>query len=340
MQLTRDTLLDEECRMLTQTVSEFREQVLTEKARDLDEEASSGVVEEVFKHSAALGLTGALSCEASGGQGMDSFAFCLALEEVAQGSAGLAAVLLSHNAALMLLEKAGAPVEASMLEGDGRAALAWPASFEGGTVRADYVPGGTGASLLVAVDEKADVYSASGDAAAVEEITRPMGWRAARPAGITFDLGAPVGSVGAEGLKQLECRILSGLSAIALGISRHAFGAARAYAEERWQGCDYIINHQQMRLMLGGMLVGIESGEAALKQLAWCVDEGNGTTGAHRALKVFACDDAIQAALDGVQIHGGYGYMRDYGMEVLMRDAKACQVYPRTPAEEMLDLLE
>ena len=73
MQLTRDILLDEESRMLSESVADFREQVLVEKARDLDEEATSGVVEEAFKRTASLGLTGALVSEEAGGQGMDSF---------------------------------------------------------------------------------------------------------------------------------------------------------------------------------------------------------------------------------------------------------------------------
>ena len=176
----------------------------------------------------------------------------------------------------------------------------------------------------------------------VEEIERPMGLRASRPASVTVDFSTSsrAGSLGEAGTGELECRMLAGLSSIALGIARHAFGKARAYAAERWQACDYIINHQQMSMMLGGMLAAIETGEAALGQVAMHLDGGAASLRANRALKILACGSAMQAALDGVQIHGGYGYMRDYGMELLMRDAKTCQVYPRSPQEDTLSLLE
>lgn len=344
MQLTRDILLDEESRMLRRTVAEFREQVLADRARDLDEEASSGVVEDAFKRAASLGLAAALVSEEAGGQGMDTSTFCLALEEVAQGSAGLAAVLLSHNMALRVLEKVGTPQYLErLLSGDSRVAAGWPLYVEDAQVRAPFVPGGGGASLLVMASPEGEMFAvAPGDGVSVEEIECPMGWRASRPASVGLDrsISSRVGSLTDAGLRELECGMLAGLSAIALGISRHTFEKARAYATERWQACDYIINHQQMRLMLGGMLAGIETGEAALWQLGLLGDGGQVALRAYRALKILTCGNAMQAALDGVQMHGGYGYMRDYGMELLMRDAKTCQVYPRSPQEETLSLLE
>jgi len=215
--------------------------------------------------------------------------------------------------------------------------------MEDGTAKAPFVPGGTGASLAVMVSPGGEAYAATReDGLVVEEVECPMGWRASRPATVTLGSSSatPEGSLQPEGLSELECRLLTGISSIALGISRHSFESAKAYAAERWQSCDYIINHQQMRLLLGAMVTGIETGEAAMKQLAWCADEGKSATCAHRALKILTCNNALQAALDGVQIHGGYGYMRDYGMELLMRDAKTCQVYPRSPHEETLTLLE
>jgi acyl-CoA dehydrogenase len=345
VQLTRDVLLDEESRMLSRTVAEFREQVLADRARDLDEEASSGIVEETFKRAASLGLAAALVSEEAGGQGMDTFSFCLALEEVAQGSAGLAALMLSHNMALRALERAGAlPDAGELLSGGEWAAAGWPLDTEGARAWAPFVPGGSGASLLVMVtpDGGVSALAPGEDGLSVEEVERPMGWRASRPASVSLPLtdAARAGSLSDDGPSEFECAMLAGLSAIALGISRHAFDKARVYATERWQACDYIVNHQQMRLMLGGMLAGIETGEAALRQLALQCDGGPGALLSHRSLKILTCGSAMQAALDGVQMHGGYGYMRDYGMELLMRDAKTCQVYPRSPQEETLSLLE
>lgn len=326
--------------MLRESVAEFRRQEIDDRARALDEEAASGVAEELFGKLAPLGLSSALLSEEAGGQEMDARSFCLALREVARGSAGLAALLLSHNLAVFALERSGADDAArDVAAGGGRAALAWPAGRREEEMVAPYVPGGAGSGLVVMVSGPGEVTSAAtGGRASVREIERPMGWRAARPAAVSMDAGAGRAGLGEEGSAELERLALLGVGAIALGISAHAFEQARSYARERWQACDYIINHQQVRLMLASMRAGIETGEAALELAAGEAGGGKKASLA-RAVKTVVSDHAVSDATDAVQIHGGYGYMRDYGMELLMRDAKACQVYPRTPREELLALL-
>ncbi len=333
--------MEMESRMLRESVADFRRQEIDDRARALDEEAASGVVEELFGKLAGLGLTAALLSEQAGGQGMDIYSFCLALEEVARGSAGLAAVLLSHNLALWALERAGAGApEKRLADGEAWAAAGWPAAWEGGRARAAFVPGGSVASTIVFVSGEGEVRAAGpGEGLIVEEIERPMGWRASRPAVAALEAKAAPAGVLDGGAGEMERMALAGVAAVALGISRHAYEQARSYAAERWQACDYIINHQQMRLMLAAMLAGIDTGEAALGRVLRSGDGGPAWSGV-RSVKLQVCDHAMRDATDAVQIHGGYGYMRDYGMELLMRDAKTCQVYPRTPREELLSLLE
>ncbi len=334
--------MEMESRMLRESVADFRRRAIDERARRLDEEAASGVAEELFAKLAGMGLTASLLSEEAGGQGADLYSFCLALQEVARGSAGLAALLLSHNLALWAAERAGAGGAEKGLEwGGARYAAAWPATWEGGGARAAFVPGGAAAARIVFVGADGDVRVAEpGEGLAVEEIEWPLGWRASRPALAVLETARDPDGVLEDGVRELEAVALAGVSATALGISRHAYEQARSYASERWQGCDYIINHQQIRLMLAAMLAGIEAGEAALRQVLSPGEGGAIASPGLRAVKLQVCDHALQDATDAVQIHGGYGYMRDYGMELLMRDAKACQVYPRTPREELLSLLE
>jgi alkylation response protein AidB-like acyl-CoA dehydrogenase len=254
--------------------------------------------------------------------------------------------MLSHNLALWALEKAGRrEVIRTLGHGEGSAALAWPFRELDGGGQSAFVPGGSTAKLIVFVSSSGELFSVppEDESVSLREIAYPMGLCAARPA--TLDV-KNLSELEASGLlnaglsDELEGVLLLGVAALSLGLARQAYDKAHAYASERYQAGDIIINHQQIRLMLAEMLVGLEAGEAALKQAAESSGTGGLRVSACRAAKVFAADRAMAAALDGVQIHGGYGYMRDYGMERLMRDAKYCQHFPRPPQEEILSLLE
>ena len=346
MKLTRELLLDDERRMLLESVADYRKAVLDEAAREMDESPASGKVEEAWRKAGSLGLASALVSEEGGGQGMDARSFCLVLCEVARASAGFAALMLSHNLALWALEKVGRREAVKKLgDGEGSAALAW--SFReldvGG--QSAFVPGGYTAKLIIFVSGGGELFSVEPDGASVslKEISYPMGLRAARPATLGVknlsDLAAS-GRLSSELCDELEGSLLLGVAALSLGLARQAYDKAHAYASERYQAGDLIINHQQIRLMLAEMLVGLEAGEAALEQAAESSGTGGPRISACRAAKVFAADRAMAAALDAVQIHGGYGYMRDYGIERLMRDAKYCQHFPSPPQEENLSILK
>jgi alkylation response protein AidB-like acyl-CoA dehydrogenase len=346
VKLTRELLLDDERRMLLESVAAFRTDVLEATARETDESPASGKVEEAWKKAGSLGLTSAIVSEQAGGQGMDAYSFCLVLSEMARASAGFATLLLSHNLALWALEKADrVDLIEPLTQGDVWAALAWPFREGDGGGKSPFVPGGSVAKLVVFVSSDGQSFCVSQEDAhiSVEEIDYPLGLRAARPAHARADNLSELeacGQIGSEYSKGLECRLLLGVAAISLGLARQAYDKSHAYAAERYQAGDLIINHQQIRLMLAEMLVGLEAGEAALKQAAESSGTGGPRVSACRAAKVFAVDRAMAATLDGVQIHGGYGYMRDYGMERLMRDAKYCQSFPRSSQEEILSMLE
>jgi alkylation response protein AidB-like acyl-CoA dehydrogenase len=343
MELSRDLILGEEQKMLVESLSAFRRDALDDIARDIDEEPDSGKVAEAFRRGAGVGLADALLSEGAGGQGMDVYSFCLALTEVSRGSAGFGALILSHNLALYALEMAGARQDyAGLAVGEERAAIAWPFTARSGGGSAPFVPGGVGAARLVFLAPGGeDIFSVSPDdeGVTVDEIADPMGFRCSRPATVAYSRvgAAAAGTLGLEAARQLEGMLLLGVASIAQGISRQAHEKAYTYARDRYQGGDQVINHQQIRLMLARMIAGIEAGDALVRQVA--AGDCTFRLASCRVAKVVACDAAMSAALDGVQVHGGYGYMRDYGMERLMRDAKYCQAYPWAQSNELLAVL-
>ena len=115
---------------------------------------------------------------------------------------------------------------------------------------------------------------------------------------------------------------LIGVAAIAIGIAQAALEHARAYADEREQFSTRLRDFEGLQYKLADMATRIEAARALLQ--AVCNDDGSGS-GASMA-KVFASETAMWVTTQAVQIFGGYGYMRDYPVEKLMRDAKATEM--------------
>lgn len=123
-----------------------------------------------------------------------------------------------------------------------------------------------------------------------------------------------------------------GVGAQALGIAQGALDAALKYARERAQFGQPIINFQGIQFMLADMAMKVEAARNLVYQAGIMLDRGAGR--ACRRLsamaKVFASDVAMQVTVDAVQIFGGYGYIREYPVERMMRDAKITQIYEGT----------
>lgn len=110
------------------------------------------------------------------------------------------------------------------------------------------------------------------------------------------------------------------LGAVCVGMMREAYAQAKAYAAERYQAGRMIIDHDAIREMLAGIASGAEKSRALVDRAA--ADE---TALSNLLCSVTAAEDAVAAALDGIQILGGYGYMKDYPLERILRDAKTFQ---------------
>lgn len=122
-----------------------------------------------------------------------------------------------------------------------------------------------------------------------------------------------------------------GVGSIALGIAQGAYEAAAEYAKQRVQFGQPIINFQAITFMLADMATQIEAARALLYSVSKWIDSGaKGISRAAAMSKLLASDTAMRVTTNAVQIFGGYGYMRDYPVEKMMRDAKLTQIYEGT----------
>jgi len=122
-----------------------------------------------------------------------------------------------------------------------------------------------------------------------------------------------------------------GIGAQAVGVAQGAMEAAVDYAKKRIQFGHPIISFQAVQHMLANMAIDVEAARALVYAVARAIDSGGKNIGMESAMaKVFASDTAMRDTTDAVQIFGGVGYMRDYPVEKMMRDAKITQIYEGT----------
>ncbi|HJQ92741.1 MAG TPA: acyl-CoA dehydrogenase family protein [Candidatus Thermoplasmatota archaeon] len=114
------------------------------------------------------------------------------------------------------------------------------------------------------------------------------------------------------------------------GIARAAFEDSLAYAKERKQFGKPIAANQAIQWKLADMDVNIEAGRNLYLKSAWLKDQGKPFTHAASRAKVFCSEMAMKATIDGVQIHGGNGYTKDYSVERYMRDIKIFEIFEGT----------
>jgi len=121
-----------------------------------------------------------------------------------------------------------------------------------------------------------------------------------------------------------------GIAAQALGIAAGAYELALKYAQERTTFGKPIMHHQAISFKLADMATEIEAARLLVYRAAMMKDMGLDFSTAAAMAKLFASDVAMRATVEAVQIHGGYGYVKEYHVERLMRDAKITQIYEGT----------
>ena len=125
-------------------------------------------------------------------------------------------------------------------------------------------------------------------------------------------------------------RTRPGVAAMATGIARAAFEFAASYSKERVQFGVPIAMHQAIQFMIADMATKVHLSRLATWNSAVLLDQGSRNTLESSHAKRFAADSAMEVATDAVQVYGGYGFIKEYPVEKLMRDAKIMQLYEGT----------
>ena len=175
------------------------------------------------------------------------------------------------------------------------------------------------------------------DGVVVEKHLDKMGQRATDTSALAFqDVKVPTANrLGEEGqgfkiAMQTLDNTRPGTAAGAVGVARAAFELAVEYSKERVQFGQPVAMNQGVNFLVADMATEIEAARLLVWQAAWLLDQGNRATLQSSYAKRFAADTAMKATTDAVQIFGGYGYIKEYPVEKLMRDAKLFQIYEGT----------
>ena len=121
-----------------------------------------------------------------------------------------------------------------------------------------------------------------------------------------------------------------GIAAQALGIASGAYELALKYSKERKAFGTEICNHQAIAFKLADMHTEVEAARMLVMKAAWDKDQGNNYDMSGAMAKLYASKVAMEQSVEAVQIHGGNGFVKDYHVERLMRDAKITQIYEGT----------
>lgn len=349
-----DLSLDENQEMLRQMTREFARDVLAPAAAEWDR--AGAVPDAIWQQLGGLGLLGVCVAESHGGAGMDLVSLATAIEELAAGEAGLATVVLVHNALCAAhIARAGSVAQMERwLPGlaSGQQLGTWAGGFsDAGRLTAGAVRSGKGwrldGSLAgVAAVERADVavvMAATGPGMATAFVLErgewgmvageTLGTTSAGIGELVLDgvevgddrrLGAVDGALADEAAVMDRARV--GRAALAVGVGRAAFEAGCLYAGERKQFGRPLTDFQAIAWMIADGATELDAARLLYRQAASRVDEGQPASAEAAMARVFASERAREACDRALQMHGGYGYTRDYPVERHWRDAHALMV--------------
>ena len=359
--------LDEEQRLIMQSVREIVQKEIRPRATDLDETGQfPWDIVRIFSENDILN---ALLPRRYGGPEVSFFTFSMIIEEISKGSASSALLLITQAEGILpialganesLKEKylsrlAGA---SRVLTGMGGINPSLHLSSVSPRIRADLLGGkyllngkrcfirnGSIADFLVLYACTASSEEGKGVNAFVVEKGNPglvlrrdenrMGMRGSIYSEMDLEnLEVPgenrIDSEGDGFLNMMKTLSLGRLftAAQAVGLAKGAMDEAISYARRRIQFGKPISHHGQIQLMIADMATGIESARLLTYQTAMLFDQGEWKKAetVSAMAKLMASGTAMKVATDAVQIMGGYGYMKDYPVERMMRDAKLIQI--------------
>ena len=336
--------LDDEQEMIVQTIRRFAERDLRGWAADADR--AGAPPERLHSVATELGCFVDAVPAASGGLLDGPYSHttrALRGFELGRGCAGLAALLETNvEPALAVAAWGTAAAQQAVFASLARGGLASFAHDSRGNLELDEVGGelrvsgklgpipALAAASHVLVAARDALFLVATDAIVRQPIT-PSGWRAGRwatatleahrvPAELVLARGEPARAASAEVLSWIR----TSLAARAAGVATAAMEHAEAYARDRVQFGQPIGTFEALIRLRDDALTGASAARLMALYAAWAIDTGAATAGdaASRA-RVHAGDVVARATVDAVQIFGGYGFVNDYPVEKLMRDARA-----------------
>ncbi len=181
------------------------------------------------------------------------------------------------------------------------------------------------------------VVDADAPGVTVDKKEDKMGQRASNTATISFDeVEVPAENLLGEENHGFKLAMMTldrtrpGVAAMATGIGRAAFEFATEYSKERVQFGVPIAMHQAIQFMIADMSTKVDAARLLTWNSAVLLDQGKRNTLVSSQAKRFAADSAMEITVDAVQVYGGYGFIKEYPVEKLMRDAKIMQLYEGT----------
>ncbi|MCD0158849.1 acyl-CoA dehydrogenase family protein [Deinococcus sp. 6GRE01] len=363
-----DFTLNDEQRQLQQLARDFTRKEIMPIASEYDqkEELPWQVVEKAFE----VGLLNPSIPEHAGGLGLGMFDECLIGEELAYGCMGIYTVLMASELGIApvliggteeqqkrfltpLTEKAGLAAFAlsepnngsdaasmhttAVLDGDEwvlNGTKMWISN--GGLAEFTVVfattdrQGGHRATVALVVPKDAPGFS-------YNKIKHKMGQRASLTSELVFEnVRVPrenqLGGLG-DGFK-IAMKTLDKtripVAAGSVGIARRAMEESVKYSKERTAFGKPIAELQAIQFKLAEMAMGIETGRLMYQKAAWLVDQGQPHGFESAIAKAYCSEMAFNAANEGIQVHGGYGYVGEYPVEKLLRDVKLNMIYEGT----------
>jgi len=363
-----DFTLSEDQRAIEEAARAFAGAELAPHSARWDAEAFFPV--DVLRHAASLGFGGIYVGEDVGGSALSRLDATLIFEALAHGDVSTAAFLSIHNMASWMIDGfAAEPLRRKYLprlttmefiasycltepgSGSDAASLRTSARREGERYvlnGAKAFISGAGVSDIYVVMARSGGDGAAGVSTFVVEKDMPglsfgaperkMGWTSQPTAMVHFDnVAVPVENrVGEEGegfriaMKGLDGGRLN-IAACALGGAQFAFDTARDYLSSRRQFGQPLKEFQALQFKIADMATQMEAARLMVRRAAAALDAGDPATTRLAAMaKRFATDAAFEVANEALQLHGGYGYLKDYPLERVVRDLRVHQILEGT----------
>ena len=360
--------LTPEQRQLKEIAHKFAIEEILPKAAQYDTEHA--FPRDIIRKAWRVGLMNPQIPPEYGGLGLGVFDTCLVGEELNYGCAGISSTLAANNLAVCPLLIAGSEVQkqrylgwltaeptcaafaitepgagsdvASLSMsyrkvGDGYVLNGTKHFISNGSVADWYVVFATSDKSLLHTGISCFVVPAETPGITRTRMYNKLGQRAADTAEVVFEevKVSRTGLVGTEDkgfqiAMQTFDRVRPEIAAIGIGISQRALDESLAYAKQRVAFGQPIANFQAIQFMLADMAIELEAMRLLTYKAAWLLDQGTPSAVVSSYAKAFSADATMRITTDAVQIFGGYGYMRAYPVEKLMRDAKLLQIYEGT----------